>query len=62
VERGWTWVAYYNGLFKIIEPNDLKVYNKSMLYNGMMMNPYCRFMCTAFGDVFAYVKNKRFGN
>ena len=53
--------SYYNGLFKIIEPNDLKdIINQCYIMDDD--ESLLPFMCTAFGDVFAYVKNKRFGN
>ena len=53
--------SYYNGLFKIIEPDDLKdIINQCYIMDDD--ESLLPFMCTAFGDVFAYVKNKRFGN
>ena len=53
--------SYYNGLFKVIEPNDLKdIINQCYIMDDD--ESLLPFMCTAFGDVFAYVKNKKFGN
>ena len=52
--------SYYDGLFKIIEPDDLKdIINQCYIMDDD--ESLLPFMCTAFGDVFAYVKNIRYG-
>lgn len=53
--------SYCDGLFKIINPADLK----DALNNCYIMDydkSFLPFMCTAFGDVFAYAKNEKLGN
>ena len=43
--------SYYNGLFKVIEPNDLKdIINQCYIMDDD--ESLLPFMCTAFGDVF----------
>ena len=53
--------SYCNGMLKIINPSDYQdVLNSCyVMYYDKSFLP---FMCTAFGDVFAYVKNPKLNN
>ena len=53
--------SYCNGMLKIINPSDYQ----DVLNSCYIMDydkSFLPFMCTAFGDVFAYVKNSRLKN
>ena len=53
--------SYCNGMLKIINPSDYQ----DVLNTCYIMDydkSFLPFMCTAFGDVFAYVKNSRLKN
>ena len=53
--------SYCNGLFKLINPSDYQ----DVLNSCYVMDydiSFLPFMCTAFGDVFAYVKNPELNN
>lgn len=53
--------SYCNGLFKLINPSDYQDVMNSC-YVMDYDTSFLPFMCTAFGDVFAYVKNPRLNN
>jgi hypothetical protein len=53
--------SYCNGLFKLINPSDYQDVINSC-YEKEDDKSFLPFMCTAFGDVFAYVKNPRLNN
>ena len=53
--------SYCNGLFKLINPSDYQ----DALNSCYVMDydkSFLPFMCTAFGDVFAYVENQKLNN
>ena len=53
--------SYCNGLFKLINPSDYQ----DVLNSCYVMDydkSFLPFMCTAFGDVFAYVENQKLNN
>lgn len=53
--------SYCNGLFKLINPSDYQDVINSC-YEKEDDKSFLPFMCTAFGDVFAYVKNPKLNN
>lgn len=53
--------SYCNGLFKLINPSDYQDVINSC-YEKEDDKSFLPFMCTAFGDVFAYVKNPKLDN
>ena len=53
--------SYCNGLFKLINPSDYQDVINSC-YEKEDDKSFLPLMCTAFGDVFAYVKNPRLNN
>ena len=53
--------SYCNGLFKLINPSDYQDVINSC-YEKEDDKSFLPFMCTAFGDLFAYVKNPRLNN
>ena len=53
--------SYCNGMLKIINPSDYQDVSNSC-YVMDYDKSFLPFMCTAFGDVFAYVKNPKLNN
>ena len=53
--------SYCNGMLKIINPSDYQDVINSC-YEKEDDKSFLPFMCTAFGDVFAYVKNPKLNN
>ena len=53
--------SYCNGLFKLINPSDYQDVINSC-FEKEDDQSFLPFMCTAFGDLFAYVKNPRLNN
>lgn len=53
--------SFCNGLFKLINPSDYQDVINSC-FEKEDDQSFLPFMCTAFGDLFAYVKNPRLNN
>ncbi|MCJ2379810.1 DUF1851 domain-containing protein [Parabacteroides sp. AGMB00274] len=53
--------SYCDGMLKIINPSDYQ-YVLNSCYVMEYYKSFLPFMCTAFGDVFAYVKNPKLNN
>ena len=53
--------SYCDGMLKIINPSDYQ-YALNSCYVMEYDKSFLPFMCTAFGDVFAYVKNPKLNN